>query len=208
MSFPATASAFASVGASLSMSTAFGSSARLTSNGVRGRSVGHVGRSRRPVGRPRRPTESRSPACCSCQVRSRRALVAAPPLALRESRSAHARVGSQRPRRQAQGWPGDRLGVAWQEPRDERPPGAPLAGLAGTICRPGRDPRPRGGHLAASGRTCRCLRRWLDSPTLDCPTGDVRGLWFLRRTRRVRATGRIEPSPPHRGATRVRPRRS
>jgi len=54
MTFSATASAFASVGASLSMSTAFGSSARLTSNGVRGRSAGHVGRSN-PVLRPAGP---------------------------------------------------------------------------------------------------------------------------------------------------------
>ena len=47
------------------------------------------------------------------------------------------------------------------------------------------------------------LRHWLDSPT-----GDLRGLWFLRPTRRVPVTGRIGPSPAHPGTARVRPRRS
>jgi len=47
------------------------------------------------------------------------------------------------------------------------------------------------------------MRHWLESPT-----GDLRGLWFLRPTRRVRTTGRIESSPALPGASRVRPRRS
>jgi len=47
------------------------------------------------------------------------------------------------------------------------------------------------------------VRHWLESPT-----GDLRGLWFLRSTRKVRTTGRIESSPALPGASRVRPRRS
>lgn len=47
------------------------------------------------------------------------------------------------------------------------------------------------------------VRQWLESPR-----GDLRGLWFLRPTRRVRATGRIEASPVLAGASRVRPRHS
>jgi len=54
------------------------------------------------------------------------------------------------------------------------------------------------------------MRHWLESPTGDLrgPTGALRGLWFLRPTRRVRTTGRIESSPALPGASRVRPRRS
>ncbi len=46
------------------------------------------------------------------------------------------------------------------------------------------------------------VRRWLASPT-----GDLRGLWFLRPTRPVRAPGRFPPAPSAPGASRVRPRR-
>jgi len=46
------------------------------------------------------------------------------------------------------------------------------------------------------------VRHWLESPT-----GDLRGLWFLRVTRRVRATERTEPSLALPGASRVRPSR-
>jgi transcriptional regulator with XRE-family HTH domain len=55
---------------------------------------------------------------------------------------------------------------------------------------------------ALPGRTV-AVRHWLESPT-----GDLRGLWFLRPTHGVRATGRIESSPAPRGGSRVRPRRS
>jgi hypothetical protein len=53
-------------------------------------------------------------------------------------------------------------------------------------------------------------RHWLESLTgeLRGQTGDLRGLWFLRPTRKVRTTGRIESSPTLPGTSRVRPRRS
>ena len=47
------------------------------------------------------------------------------------------------------------------------------------------------------------VRHWLESPT-----GDLRGLWFLRPTRTVGSTGRIGSSPALSRASRVRPRRS
>jgi transcriptional regulator with XRE-family HTH domain len=51
------------------------------------------------------------------------------------------------------------------------------------------------------GRTVE-VRRWL-----RCPVGDLRGLWFLRYTRPVRATGRIASSPGLAASQRVhRPR--
>lgn len=55
---------------------------------------------------------------------------------------------------------------------------------------------------AFSSRTVQ-VRRWL-----DMPGGDLRGLWFLRPTRPVRAAGRTGSAPVAAGASRVRPRRS
>jgi len=54
------------------------------------------------------------------------------------------------------------------------------------------------------------VRQRLECPAGDLrgPTGALRGLWFLRPTRRVRTTGRIGSSPALPGTSRVRPRRS
>jgi transcriptional regulator with XRE-family HTH domain len=55
---------------------------------------------------------------------------------------------------------------------------------------------------AFPGRTI-AVRQWLDNPT-----GNLRGLWFLRPTHQVRTRERIDSAPAPAGASRVRPRRT
>jgi transcriptional regulator with XRE-family HTH domain len=55
---------------------------------------------------------------------------------------------------------------------------------------------------ALPGRTVE-VRHWLERPA-----GDLRSVWFLRSTRSVRGTGRVERPPAFQGSSRVRLRRS
>ncbi len=55
---------------------------------------------------------------------------------------------------------------------------------------------------ALPGRTVE-VRRWLEAPA-----GDLRGIWFLRRTRTVRTTGRSHAAPAPAVSARVRRNRS
>jgi hypothetical protein len=132
------------------------------------------------------------------------------------------------PRRQWQRFAADEAGEAYLAE-------CPLTSPDGRFPPP-LDSRPRRGHAKACPLSARRLRgcascgfqvstaagtalhrtrtvtvrHWLESPTggLRGLTGDLRGPRFLRPTRRVRATGRIESSPALPGASRVRPRRS